>query len=706
MLKCYLPPAYLLCRLFLFLRYNYYSYICYRKPLRPHRKFLYSYYDKAIGLDYFPRSFFIDSMDYKLIKLFNCALADSPLVNDTRALQLRALKLGYIIDPQVLNRDVEEFLRGEKFDANSTFYATWGDVRAKNRLELFWDQIEHYSTTYGTDFTAGYGFVPNPDVGKEREFELDFASYKFIAKISEEELYNRCMAIICSPIALKSDTVKLLCNHILSYHKNGLAASSATFATAESFYPSEIDIESIINREALVIISDALGIRPSKPIELLRFIIYKATWQTLLIKSDALISMIINNVGKFDFNKLNQVELEKLASIFYRFKPLFLAFRNKSTCQFDPVLKKMRTEPSPNRNIINKIRRLAQKFHTPMKIGFWESVLSAECSLEEVEKRVVELSNFKIIRLMQAISERLLIADEKNFEQLYIIRNGKAFIKEVKQGGQESFREFKDYYNSLYKVLRNRLLQNIAPKACIVKFPQKLELAAPASEKNFIGNIPFGSSYATAEHNFFGIYWRDDWGAKDFDLSFISWRGIKTGWNDNYNTGDTIYSGDITSAPRGASEIIYAKGTCPDGVFYCNRYNGNEMSKFRLFFGREEIATLTENYMVNPASIEISQDILSEKRQKMLGIISAKRLFLVDLSLSDTRVSNSVSAGVTERILARKAHCFVNLKELLLAAGYKDAEQLGAEEIEAATQSGKLIDLTNLNRDTIIALLS
>ncbi|GEM_PF-1464260 len=646
-------------------------------------------------------------MDSKLIKLFGCALTDSPLVNDTRALQLRALKLGYIIDPQVLNVDVERFLDEEKFDANSTFYTTWRDVKAKNRLELFWDQIEHYATTYGTDFTAGYGYVPNPEIGKEKEIKIDFSSYKLIARITEEQLYNRCMAMISSSIALKSDTVKLLCNYILTCHKKSLvAAPSALIATEDNFQPAEIDLDGIANREAAAIISDAMGVRPSKPIELFRFIIYKTTSESMLIKSETLCNLIFLNADKFDFNTLSSTELEKLASIFYRLKPLFLAFRSKSNNLFDTKLKRMGSMPSKNRHVINKIRRLAVKHHKPMLLGFWEGVLSGVHNLDEVENKIGELSNFKIIRLMQALSERLIIADGSKFEQLYIVRNGKAFIRTYNTGEVERFAALKEYYGKLYNLLRNKLLENISHNSCTIKFPEKLVLAAPTSEKNFIGNIPFGSYYTTAEHNYFGIYWRNDWGAHDFDLSFVSWRGIKTGWNENYNTGDTVYSGDITNAPNGASEIIYAKESCPDGVFYCNRYDGNENSVFRLFFGREDIVNLTENYMVNPASIEISQDIVSEKREKMLGIVSNGRLFLVDLSLSNTRVSNSMRKGVTERIMARKVHCFINLRELFLEAGYRDADQLSAEELEAVSQSGKLIDLSELKRDTIIALFS
>ena len=36
---------------------------------------------------------------------------------------------------------------------NSTFYKTWNDVTSKSRLHLLVDQLVHYMTTYGTDFT-------------------------------------------------------------------------------------------------------------------------------------------------------------------------------------------------------------------------------------------------------------------------------------------------------------------------------------------------------------------------------------------------------------------------------------------------------------------------------------------------------------------------------------------------------------------------
>jgi hypothetical protein len=48
-------------------------------------------------------------------------------------------------------------------------------------------------------------------------------------------------------------------------------------------------------------------------------------------------------------------------------------------------------------------------------------------------------------------------------------------------------------------------------------------------------------------------------GARDLDLSGLNIAG-KIGWNAAYNQGDgqLMYSGDMTSAPNGAVEYLYA----------------------------------------------------------------------------------------------------------------------------------------------------
>ena len=240
------------------------------------------------------------------------------------------------------------------------------------------------------------------------------------------------------------------------------------------------------------------------------------------------------------------------------------------------------------------------------------------------------------------------------------------------------------------------MIQIISPKACPVKFPEKVILACPSSEKNFIGNYPFGSWYPLSENNFFGIYWKNEWGTHDFDISFVDLGGQKVGWNSAYNTGHAVYSGDMTNADPEASEILYCKGTCDDGIIFCNRYNGEQGSRFRFFFGQEVITDLKRNYMVDPNSIVVNEDLTSDLRQSMIAAVSGGKIFMMSLGVGNSRVSAGMDASDKASIIARKAACFVDLKSLLLKAGFTEVAE--GEQAE--------LDLEDLHKDTLISLFS
>jgi len=109
------------------------------------------------------------------------------------------------------------------------------------------------------------------------------------------------------------------------------------------------DIEIVKNKEAKMIICKQRNLKPSNPVEFLRYLIYLSTENTLLIKNSKSIYEITES--KFNLSgTLNDSDIEKLSSIFLRFKPLFLAFKKAH---------------KKNRKIINKMRRLAVKNHKP-----------------------------------------------------------------------------------------------------------------------------------------------------------------------------------------------------------------------------------------------------------------------------------------------------------------------------------------------------
>lgn len=606
-------------------------------------------------------------MDATLIQFFKAAVPGAPAVADPARLQADASKCGFLIHPDLLNTDLEAFVARQTADPNSTFYKRWQDVQDKDRFALFLDQIMHYTSTYGAGFAQeGNGWVPND--GAEAPY---LREYTVIVPMTEEELYNRCLALLQGGAALKTETVQALCSAVTDH----LGKHPGT----------PFDIDRIRNREALSILCKALGRRPSAPVDLLRYIVYETTHQTLLVKSQEMLGRIRMSGTPFDFRQLSQAELEGLASIFYRFKKLLLAFRYRQ--EYDFKLNAWVMRPTPNRAVINRLRRLATKRHVPMQTGFWECLLSADVTEEELTARLDSVSNFKLVRLLQAIRERLLL--QEGDPVMYIIRNGSVWLKDAPAQSERT-----EYLKMLERVLHARLVKNLSAKACSVRFPGELTLTCPASEKTFVGNFPFGSCYPLSDHNFFGIYWRAEWGCHDFDISFVDWEGGKTGWNAEYNTGETLYSGDMTEADPEAAELLYVRGGCPDGTVFCNRYFGQAGSRFRFYFGRQEIADVTENYMVDPNAKVVDEELVSDRQEQMLAIVCGGWIYLCDLSNGSRRVSGGKDAGRKEAVMARKAHCFLSLRELLLEAGFTEASE------------NPELDLTRLKKDTLLRLFA
>lgn len=559
-------------------------------------------------------------------------------LNSSSLVQRDGIKKGYFLTKEYCAGHYKKFLDSKHFNPNSTFYKSFQNVVSKNRFELLIDQIEHYISTYGTDY-KGEAYIPNKDY-KDFEFAKNL---KILVPASEQDIIERCSNLFYSGIALDSKLVQQVVD-ILVYLKGN------------------IDINKVKNREAMAILSLQLGIYPKDGINLLRCIVYKATKETMLIKSKDLLNKILvgNTINLTELSLDNVIELSK---IFYRFKPIFLRFKYSGA----------------NNLVINKIRRLAKKYHEPMQIGFWENILATK----PAQVNTNGVSNFTLIKLIQAINVRL----SNSKYNLYVVRNGKSWISENKY---DLNIENSKYLYNLRETLTQSLVTNLSNKACRVKYPKGINLTLPASEKTFIGVYPYGTSIDLANNTYIGIYWREEDGTQDFDLSLIG-EG-KYGWNGFFSDGNIAFSGDMTQAKPEATEIFYIKKSIKDSlIINVNRYNGEEGSKYQLFIGRDDIKDFHKDYMVNPDSIILKSDMVSNKKEQSLGIIHDGEIILTKLDTSNKMVSNDDDVS---KALFDRATTYVNLKYILDTAGFESVEE------------NPDLDLTNLDKDTLIKLLS
>lgn len=617
-------------------------------------------------IDYFKRGIVTDNEKDKI---------------DFKVLNRKAVKYGYIVKEECCNKYVDIWLNTLTFNYNATFYKDWNDIISKNRFELYLDQLIHYASTYGQNHEIeGNGYVPNDGDGS---VVPKFEDLKVIEPITETELVNKCFDILKSGIALKTNTMIVLSDCYLEIMK---------FRKYPDNYAVSRALDEIKNREAVCYISNKMGVLPNDEFGMLRCIMYQYTKSMLLIQDKLTLSKIkfaarnIHNASPL--LNLKNKQLERLSRIFLRYKNLFLAMKG--------------CDRQVN-HIINRLRRLAVKNHTPLKVGFWENIITTKHSTKEVKEQLENIDNFRKIRLMMICKHHLV---NKSTAGLFTIRNGKQYIRSNYNPKYDI-----NWINKLYTILKDSVCKSLSKKKCRIKYPVHYNIAAPTSEKNFIGNFPYGTSFDMDKDNIIGIYWRNEWGTYDFDLSMTNILGQHISWNSDYYCSnsnnarhDVVYSGDMTNADPEAVELLYIRKNAPDGIIHVNKYYDSdniEGSKLRFFFATEHIDKVRINYMVNPNNIKFDTMINFERsdRQKTIGFTLDNRFYLMDMITGKSIVSRSQTKYIDTiiQVYKNKAKSFIDLKELLLNAGFEFIPE-GSEHIPD-------IDFTNLEKDTLINLL-
>lgn len=603
---------------------------------------------------------------------------------DFAAINKRAVKLGYIISPECCNKYVDEWLDSLTANYNATFYKEWNDVISRSRFELFLDQIRHYASTYGKwqkgEEVEGNGWVPN-DGGLMPRFE----DLTVIEPITAQECGRKCFEVLKSGIALKDATMKVLCDFFLDTKVDGMDYDKEHLSNL---------LSQVKNKEAMCYLSEKFHVLPADEFGMLRCLALKYTGRAELIKSKATIATIKAKAddmrGDSPLLDLSEEQIKRLSRIFLRFKPIFLAM--KGTMKFQ----------SKVRRIVNRLRRLAEKNHKPFKIGFWESIVKTEHPIDEVKKHLEDLDNFRKIRLMMLCKERMTFQTTSG---VFTIRNGKQFVRE-----EYAPKYDKNWLARLYFTIEESLCESIKAKSCKVRIPDNYDIALPTSEKNFVGNFPYGTSFEMSRNNVIGVYWRNEWNTRDYDLSMTDLNGTLIAWNACYygcygpagKGSSVIYSGDMTNADPEAVELLYARNDCPDGIVKLNKFRGTDDSKFRFFFATECLDTNNiHNHMVNPNNIRFDVMIPFEGQgQKTIGMVLDNHFYLMDMGTGNSRVASSQRkyAPIVIEAMKKKAKCFISLKEILYRAGF--------EILDNRLEVNADIDFRNLEKDTLISLLA
>ena len=497
---------------------------------------------------------------------------------------------------------------------NRTLIESFATVANMSRDEFYLTQILHYLTTYGTNFTT-------PFVVGARTFtpeETKALKITIIRAESASRSLERINELFTTTVAPKAQNV----------HYYRALAPLATIA------PEEVK-----SRELMIMMCAERSIRPSDPETLFRYLVYCATKETLIIKNKSLIGMIKraahNNIELI--NSLTEDEMKALASIFYRYKPLFLAFKTPETA-----------------SVINKIRRLAVKYHKPQSANTIKNFVNL--SSKEQATIIARATNRELIKLYNALAVPSDI-------RLFQIRNGKIWVREEEKEGKVSD---KICAASAIGIELHKRLKNY--RGMTVYIPRGISYAVPYSEKQFSGAIPWGTAIgATDKENAFtiGVHWVNDPDESGCDLDLHAHTPTRHfGWNSDYISGDgeIIYSGDMTNAPapKGAAESFYINNVNEPVILTLNAFNAKSNKQFQFFMTEGEDDKMRERATFDASKL-ISAPLplaFADKNSLSLGIFDNKTFYVYGGNVAEGAVPSRDYPKFIEALLNRMSSTY------------------------------------------------
>lgn len=534
------------------------------------------------------------------------------------------------------------------------FYNNYNEVTSKSRGELWVDQVIHYFTTYGYEALGikANAWIPSDELKPPEDYPNKFKVIQFLS-------VDECKARFTSFLKESLTSIK---DEQERYFLETL------FDT--DYYLGKI--ENIKSKEVKMIYYKIWGIVPNDPEDFLRLLVYLCTNKVTLIKDKETIETIKN--CDYRFNAKTYFELypdyTKLAEIFFRYKPIFLAFKKHEGC-------------AP---IINKIRRLADTYHKPQpQVGVKNYSQCSELEKANIRKNA---SNRELVKLINYYLNR--------YNNLYNIRNGKIWI------GEEKTERIYPAFDliPLLRELQNRLQDIYKDKLFLL--PKDLTYAIPTTEKQMMGPIPWGSFVKAPQNQVsIGISWENQEDIR-VDLDLHARNSLQhIGWNWQYYSyeHDIVYTGDMTDAEHGASEAIgfFDYNEEEPYIFSINKYSGPKNTKFNFFINeatKEKNPFNKSKQLITPITMSIESDM-------QLGFFRDGYFVFCGGSLSEGRIPRENRENYF--------NAFVNKYNNILALNESFIQDvLGGKVIyEIPEKAEKYIDLRPeaLSKNTLLDLI-
>lgn len=571
---------------------------------------------------------------------------------------------------------------------NNPFHATWDKVANADYRQLIIEQALHYLSTYGRE---AFGLGAAPVVPTE--------SFQFPDNQPLPVESLTIMHVVDAEVA--NDIVEHTLTTVAAPHKNDMVFYN-TYCENTTLSP-----EKVKSNELRTLLYTVKDLYPEDEDEFIRYLIYRSIGSTLVIKNKKTIKTIKNamkdeKIAHFVLNGFQKAKLSNLARNFLRLKPIYLAFKTPATAPY-----------------INKIRRLADTYHKPM----------SDLRVANLSNLFYQGENDKAKKVIEKMSMRELIK-VYNFAEMnrmyegevieaYNIRNGKIHLEEGKNRysgltGQAAM-DAMEY--TLAQELSNRIYRKLAGKIFLI--PSYIDYCAPVSEKQFIGNIPYGTKFVFPKKVSLGIFWENYKNERtDLDLHLTT-PSCSFGWNRSYRGAEreVLYSGDMTDATHGAAEAYYANYFKLDEpyILSVNNYTGEPDVPFKFICTESRFEGSGQRSWNAPSTcpIDISKTLFppidlkfKDTNSQTIGFGHRNVFYFYGGELNNSIIPDRSKYREYMDALYARTSTSMTLRTLLLLAGARVVSESGYEQL-TDEEKAQVVDLSPgvLTRTTIIDLV-
>lgn len=467
------------------------------------------------------------------------------------------LKYGIILDAKISENTKQrliEYYGLNMAKLNSTFFRYVSNVANKSEMELLLHQLMHYLTSFNPEL----GFEPYiPNQLEKEDLQVLAKSLKRIEILTKDQAYDRILAFAKQDVAFDSYTIDDLM-HLFN---------------EDDVLQEELKLDDIRNREFKLRYMGKFNLIPYKASELLPYIWFLVTKETLMVKNQDLHihnQSTANQVANVLTRFFDIVGTKELADKHYLpNKKVWLSLRKD--------LKAYGVKPSLIRKL-NGLGRSAKVKHTPHNLPNILEKMTPEY--------LANASVYALIKYWNLAGEKIRMAESNQDFAYYRIRNGKSYLKQLSLANKQALINKSDDYRTLKTLVENELRKRYQNTPSVYLGNQMVQLAMPTSEKSNLGGLTQMTQVLldpmkTDVH--IGVAW--DYSA-DYDLHAFG-QDHHYGFNGSHNSNDVHFSGDMTCLnPDGyAAEYMTVRQGSQPLLFNVSAYKSNKSTKLDLIVG-------------------------------------------------------------------------------------------------------------------------